>query len=128
MVSNCSYPACAEPRHGPTVILSLTALALLPGVRRLCLSSPCGFTPHPRLILRAGRGRNLLAGATIVLPLLAGVTFAWLNLQPWHIATAQVESINNELLRMVPPENRPGAWSGMYKNLPDNYAGAYTFH
>jgi hypothetical protein len=71
--------------------------------------------------------RSTLAVATLTALIASGVLFSWLNLQPWHIATSQANSINAQLLRLIPPQVRPQGMVWYTKNLPDNYAGAYIY-
>jgi hypothetical protein len=76
-------------------------------------------------IASAGRRRMLeriLVGLLLVLSMAA----CWAQIAPWHVASAQVSEINEELLRLIPPQARPTRMVWYVENMPDNYRGAYV--
>src|SRR5439155_225459 len=72
----------------------------------------------------------LLPSAFCLLPvgalLALSVVACWAQLGPWQTATAQVAEINEELLRVVPPQPRSARMLWYVENLPDSYEGAYV--
>src|SRR5207249_2448084 len=65
--------------------------------------------------------KAVLVGALLGLSVIA----CWAQLGPWRTATAQVAEINEELLRVVPPQLRSARMLWYVENLPDSYRGAY---
>jgi hypothetical protein len=49
----------------------------------------------------------------------------WVQLSPWLVATRQVEDIEGQVGRLVPPERGRTTVDWYVENLPDNYDGAY---
>jgi hypothetical protein len=77
---------------------------------------------HAFLALRLGRRPAIVLGVVL---LGAGLTTCWIQLQPWHTATAQVDDLDGELARLIPSQPRPQGMLWYVENLPDSYRGAY---
>jgi hypothetical protein len=86
------------------------ALALL---LRAALAAPGA---RPRLV------RALIAGLLVI----SGLA-CWVQLQPWHTATARAEGLIQTLHRLIPPGPHKDAMTWYVENLPDSYRGASMF-
>jgi hypothetical protein len=49
---------------------------------------------------------------------------AWLQLRPWHTATVIADQVNNDLLKIIPPQQRPNGMVWYTVNPPIVYKGA----
>jgi hypothetical protein len=76
-------------------------------------------------IAPAGR-RRMLARILVGLLLVSSIAVCWAQIAPWHVASAQVNEINEELLRLIPAQARPARMVWYVENMPDNYRGAYV--
>ena len=76
-----------------------------------------------RGIYRVPTAKGVGVGALV----LACVALCWIQLRPWHTASVQADDIQQQLLRLVPPQphaNNPVWYS---ENMPPNYLGAPVF-
>jgi hypothetical protein len=75
----------------------------------------------------ADRQQQALATALVASLLLAGAITSWLQMRPWQVATTQVNAIDSELRRLIPPTRRPQGMVWYVEGRPALYRGVYTY-
>ena len=68
-----------------------------------------------------------IALSSVGILLLLGIGVCWAQLRPWHTATVQVNELEQELLRLIPPPATPrsNVMTWYTEGSPHNYKGAY---
>lgn len=68
-----------------------------------------------------------IAYAPVISLLLLCTLATWLQLRPWHTATVIADQVNSDLLKLIPPQQRPNGMVWYVLNNPSVYEGAYIF-
>lgn len=103
-------------------VVAFTPIALLASGGYCCIMAIFLYEA-----LRSLRNRPALSFLLVSLPLLICTLLTWLQLRPWHVATVQAQSLEEELLRLIPAQPRTAGMVWYAQNTPDNYFGAYIF-
>jgi len=65
-----------------------------------------------------------IAYAPVISLLLLCTLATWLQLRPWHTATVIADQVNSDLLKIIPPQQRPNGMVWYVVNNPSVYEGA----